>query len=332
MSNYSYKNTPLTNLCKGYSINTFITKFNTGLTYVTSTYTNVVNERPIKLDYKYDGTDISTYCIANYIESSTTNFTNTQIPSWCTKIRAVLVGGGGGGHPGTAANYISTTNPAINQNENINQFYKVDKHSRYVYSDYNHPTDIANYDRVNEYTLPVADDGGGGGTYQENEHYHNNNINISVNTTYTLDKPATAGGGGGSGGFIYLKDKTIGNNAVSITVGSGGNISSNGNDTVLKLGTSTTYTAGGGKSATNTSGGAAVSNNINNDSDTNNYVSVAGNDGSAPSTTTGGSSGTSSEKNYNTNSTNGSGGTGGYNNSNAASGKNGYYRIYFLTD
>ena len=121
-TNYYKNNIALNSICKYITSNTpdisnnFYKSMN--IPSGTLTFSSSINETPLNLGYSYKGTDISQYFIANYIESSTTNFTNSQIPSWCTKIRTILVGAGGSGSDGTKGNEIQ--NAATNQNQNAN--------------------------------------------------------------------------------------------------------------------------------------------------------------------------------------------------------------------
>lgn len=46
--------------------------------------------------YNYLGSDVSTFCIANYVDN--TAITKTNIPVWCTHIRVVMVSSGGTGY------------------------------------------------------------------------------------------------------------------------------------------------------------------------------------------------------------------------------------------
>jgi hypothetical protein len=76
-------------------------------------FTSSIIETPNYLfNYKYNGTDISTYCIATWVDS---NSGFSSLPSWCTKIRAVLIGGGGAGCQGEFSKN-NQTNTHINNN------------------------------------------------------------------------------------------------------------------------------------------------------------------------------------------------------------------------
>jgi len=123
MSNYYKESIRLSNICL--SINTSdvsnnsFKNLNIPLNSTAGFFTGTVNEKPDNLGYTINGTDISTYCIANYFEtSSATSFTT---PSWCKKIRAVLIGAGGSGSVGQSAQ--NTTNAATNQNEILHYNY-----------------------------------------------------------------------------------------------------------------------------------------------------------------------------------------------------------------
>lgn len=78
-----------------------------------------VNEKINATNYLYNGVDICNNCFAVYIDSEQNkNISNIVIPSWCSKIRAILIGGGGGGK-----SFINTqTNVPANHNIVITNF------------------------------------------------------------------------------------------------------------------------------------------------------------------------------------------------------------------
>lgn len=70
---------------------------------ITYTASNNAFENPSSFGYKKDGVDIANSMMAKYIDY-TSDYTipnnNTVIPSWCTKLRFIAIGGGGGGGSG----------------------------------------------------------------------------------------------------------------------------------------------------------------------------------------------------------------------------------------
>ena len=110
MTHY-YKNTPSTTTYNLDEIITGLTSNNSYFKIAKNNYTSAskmfganINEGiSISLGYKYNNIDICN----NAIAYRTTNSGNLSIPSWCNKICAVLVGGGGQGQSGGLGN-IST--------------------------------------------------------------------------------------------------------------------------------------------------------------------------------------------------------------------------------
>lgn len=81
-------------------------------------FTSSIIETPNSaFNYKYNGTDISTYCVATWVDS---NSGFSSLPSWCTKIRAVLIGGGGAGHQGEFSYNVQNNNHQNNSIQNSN--------------------------------------------------------------------------------------------------------------------------------------------------------------------------------------------------------------------
>jgi len=128
---YYYKTTvDLKDIMNSINTNTIGTSY-TGLgitvnnSYV-SDFTSTVVETPSNTSYLYQTTDIATYCIA---KSDVYTISNTiTIPSWCNKIRAVLVGTGGTGGSGGASiyqyeNHQHYHNNVIYNNNNDNDVY-----------------------------------------------------------------------------------------------------------------------------------------------------------------------------------------------------------------
>ena len=126
---YFYKNIriagPITNtegLCS-YLTNTAVSSNfnNIGLVIGNQTPFNNIIESPTTLNYSITNTDISSYTIAGYI-SGTGGESSITLPSWCTKIRAVLVGGGGGGGASTLKIQIDQIQHVHNEGYNQGSF------------------------------------------------------------------------------------------------------------------------------------------------------------------------------------------------------------------
>lgn len=280
-----------------------------GLSTVEKTFNSSINETPNTLGYIYDNTDISNYCIAPYVESSGTTY--SSIPDWCTKIRAILVGGGGKG--GTGLIGTSTTTPAVQYNIAHYYYHNFTYFKKYKnYSIWNNPDSFIDSYEVYTVTDKMQ--------YQYVYVHHN----IPAVTTQT--STGSGGGGGGGGAFLYLDNITL-QGSVSVTKGGPGG------STTLTIGT-TTYTANKGANAsgsTKGSGGAASAHGT---------IKVKGNDGNDPSGSTAGAGGTSVLSTYTsvitTSYGKGSEGTDGRGGGDqppaAGNGNDGYYRIYFLTN
>lgn len=276
--------------------------------------------------YKYNGVDIATYMVASFVESSTSNFSSTQIPSWCNKLRVILIGGGAGGGTAQTSYYWGGAN--WNQ-----QTARVDQHGCHYYDSdqssgrYSQQTDRYDYD------VP----------------YNGNQQAPSQNTT-------AGGGGGGGGAFIYLPafDVTSTKSTVEIQVGAGGaggaaynrdngnldntqrNRGQAGQATILKISNANYSVAGGGGINNNAweAGAAGTASGIN--TGTNN----PGQEGQAYINASGGAAGVSGcSDTYSTNTTIRSYGVGGRGSDArqgtgypaGGNGTNGYYRVYFLT-
>ena len=314
MSNYKSNEIPLNTICNSIT-NANISNFYKGLTISSGSANFInatINEKPNSLGYSYEGIDISQYCIATYVESSGTKF--TSIPSWCTKIRAILVGAGGSGASGAKGsnrrvdavhhNYLNEHHHRNNQNQNsANNNYDYDGPIGADYNVYN--------DENNRHN---------------NTGNHNNKFNHQNTAAYDVQTSGAGGGGGGGGGFIYLDTTDIVGKSLQIQGGD------SVKDTVLKIQT-TSYTALGGNNASNTtlgSGGATQGTST---------INATGKNGkSVIGSAKGGLGGNSGLAVYSTNLSygkggNGSDGVGGLETVvSGSSGQNGYYRIYFLTN
>lgn len=122
---------------------------------------NNINEAPNNLNYKLNGTDISTYLVSYYLESSG----SIAIPSWCNSIRAIIVGGGGG-----AGDYDHTHNHNSGYNLNLGATTK-----------FYHQTDYDN----------AGGPGGGGGFVYI--------ANANVSGIQTIQSSIGSGGAAGTG-------------------------------------------------------------------------------------------------------------------------------------
>jgi hypothetical protein len=150
-----------------------------------------INEMPSPLGYSYQGTDISSYAVARYIElvggQSTTTF-----PSWCKKIRAVIVGAGGGGGQIQQLDQQWHNSGYNNGHSATNKFY--------------HNSDIHQH----------IDGGGGGGA---GFIYINNS---QVTGIQSLQAYAGTGGGLGAGGQASQLILTVNGTANQFLAGGGG--------------------------------------------------------------------------------------------------------------
>jgi len=162
-----------------------------------------IDEKPNTIGYSYPQnnveTDISTWSIAPYIDSTTvTSFTQANLPTWCKNIRVVTIGGGGSGTPSSHRNsnhdhYINqnirtdsgTGNHAQTQENNSGQHDGVVPNPPTQVHPSIHVQPGANHQGHGQLEQSFKNDG-----YHYNDHIHDN-TNI-----------ASTGGGGGAG--IYL--------------------------------------------------------------------------------------------------------------------------------
>jgi len=325
MSNYYKNGVSLSTLCKGITTSNYGASFNSlGLTLVTIdtvSSTTAVNEKPNNLGYLLNGTDISTYCIAPYVESTGTN-NYSSIPSWCSGIRTVLIGGGGTGTAGSVGT-VGTNAEAYQIN--------------YTAIHYDHKDNKGGQSSQNNWGPTVGVDinfpPGHNSAHTDNSNYQQKYVNY--NTTHSNfagqfnQQKGADGAGGGGGAFIYLNNIPVQSNNTQIQIQAGG--ANQGSKLTLGGTASVIYTAGAGGNATGSTVGAAGSYSI---QGTNPYEIVnAG--GSTASTRTGGSSGFYQ---YSSSFASGNGGNGtsgvgaGETVTSAVGGQAGYYRIYFLTN
>jgi hypothetical protein len=312
MSNYYYKtfsgiDVSLNNIVRVITNTNAYNSFgNSGLTlqtnYASSFLTTSVGESVAEpFGYSYNGTDISTYCIAPYIEyDGSTNYGNTiNIPNWCKKIRVLLLGGGGGG--GTAQASQQEPYPAVNiQQNNYNDNNNVE---------INAPGPGDTHDQSPGHRNDHHN-AGQGALNTHGDHGPNNvNQNKAAGVHHTI---LTSGQQSTGGSFLYLSDVQVGTaSSCQVQVGTGGSTGSSttavsGGTTVLKIGSTTIHS----RSNYGTTFPLLSTN-------------TAASWGSYLSNTA-----TTTIKNY------GKAGTGGVAVSGPAvpgqAGTNGYYRIYFL--
>lgn len=283
---------------------------NSGLTLQTNyassfSTTSVVESVAEPFGYSYNGTDISTYCIAPYIEyDGTTNYGNTiNIPNWCKKIRVLLLGGGGGG--GTAQASQQTYHPAVNihqHNNNQNTGAAIVIGDKALFN---------NHEQMGNEHHNNHENTGNSGVVPDNQDNSDNFVQHDT-AAYTNHVTKDSGQQSTGGSFLYLSEVQVGSaTTCEVQVGTGGSIGTStgktfGGTTVLKIGSTTI--------SSNTNYGTTfplLSTN------------TAASWGSYLSNTA-----TTTIKNY------GKAGTGGTAISGDAvagtAGTNGYYRIYFL--
>jgi hypothetical protein len=321
MSNYYYKTAPISTVIKyitdSSTYNSFASFAPLNTSY-TSNFSNDINEKPNTLNYTYQNTDISNFCIANYVDGTSTATEN--IPTGAVSARIILIGGGGGGSTGQIA---VNGAPAINVSQNyyqgvIRSYYynpSVSGPGGYPGLGPSPPPELPDYDNDGPWGSP----GGGGGTYYFHQHHHAAIPNVQ----------AKGGASGGGGGFVHFTIPLSGLTTIPVTVGSGGSANKNGGDTTITV-NSVTYKAGGGGGSTNLNSAGSAST-----SSCPGYTLL--NEGSFgfPASGSNGSPGaangittylspTSSFPSY------GKGGAGGDNSNPGNSGNSGYYKIYYL--
>ena len=306
-----------------------------GLPIVSATFAvvNDINEKPNNLGYLYNGTDISQYCIAPYVESTGTTF--SSIPPWCKNVRAILIGAGGNGGTGEQGNIANHAAVNINIREvqkitadrDRNDFIVKDHTHYYIFSSI-HPriekADNSTAGRNGDYDLLETFTHGRDHQHRKSK-MHQHNI-----AEYTDQQTGATGGGGGGGAFIYLNSIQV-QSGTTLTIEGG----SSGQATTLTVQT-TKYIAEKGGNAVGTTKGTGGSVQITN-KPSNIIIDISGN-GKNGDVGTKGASGFSS---YSTAFSYGNGGDGGagsaganpkVNGTTGTPGQAGYYRIYFLTD
>jgi hypothetical protein len=121
MTNYQYKGIDINNIISGINsanrstILTNLPKLNV-TPQLNSEFTSasIINiERPANIGYQLNGIDISTYCIAKYIDyTSPGSYPLGALlgTTMATRMMAVIIGGGGGGGAGTSNTYTAAQN------------------------------------------------------------------------------------------------------------------------------------------------------------------------------------------------------------------------------
>lgn len=267
---FKYNDVDLNVICEGTTSTTFTTGF-TQLSRLQSglsiTFTNnTVNERPNNLNYKYNGVDISTYCIAKY--SITTG--SIAIPTKCTSIGVILVGGGAGSGGSTqnqcqaAIAYVAPVYVTVSQYDRTTHHNQGTQHGNIQ----------QNQDGANgAQTFNLGADTQG---------YPNNNQNVHVWPTRTYEQQqqtgtaavaevnsgSQAGQAGVGGSYVYLTSTVTQGSNINIVIGAGGTASAAGTtsftaggDTYIQIaGGSAIYAPGGGSNTTISSGGNVITN------------------------------------------------------------------------
>jgi hypothetical protein len=295
------------------------TTYTTGIFSTTSSsdFTNI-DESPNTLYYTYQGTDVSEWCIASYVDSSTGLGT---IPSWCTNVRIILIGGGGDAqrqqNPNNNVNqdnahYISNQHDGLqNQSGKPNQHQaQTQPGNENNMENHQHGTSQhGNHDGINHFHDTQ--------NQQVNQIHHNNN---KANT----DNFQQAGNGGAGIYLTTISTQTY--SQIEITAGQ------SNQSTILQLSSnssnSTAYiiTAGGAQQA---SVGTITGQNIQtqgNNISINNQLIGYGYSGASGQGSAVGVNGIANSQTYSTTLTWGDGGS-----SASTPGVAGYYRVYFLT-
>ena len=330
MSNYSYKGVPISSIVKYITNTAAAASFKmTNAAMTTTTYVSPftsITETPNNLQYQYNSTDISSFCISNYVEVTSSGTVTT--PSWCTSMRIVLIGGGAKGiSSGTSYNQYTAANQ---QDYNVNARSDGGTFFAFVYSPYPAgPAPNGQYDYDQGFNFGANKIPAGTPYIQQHQHH-----------TASSDVQATGsnGSGGGSGGFVYFNisssGSTLQNITIPVTIGAKGNsTSTSGGATSVSI-FGNTITAGGGSNV----GGA-------NDVSRLSYITTATTSGTindSGSTRAGTSGGVISKLSTAGSLTYGAGGTGGSvaaaaTGSTTSTGPNagvdgnaGYVRIYYL--
>lgn len=230
LGNYKYKGAALSTVIKGINSSTSTTiktAITNGFNLVASDIVGSavpftgVDEKPAAINYKYNGTDISTYAIAKYTKDAGT----ITIPAWCNKIRYALCGAGGAGGAATANTEYQTT-------------YHYQGH--YYDGWYHYYNYHGSYATQNNNAQSGAGGGAGGFIYSTNTVTPGSTIVLAIgagasgkdggNTTLTVGSSTYTANGGkkaatttkGEGGIGSENDGNDGSANVSVTSGDGG--------------------------------------------------------------------------------------------------------------
>lgn len=344
MSNYKSVDVSFNDLCSSFTTDIGNNYKNTNIQIKASDFNNngdfTINEKPDKLKYFVDGTDISDFSIAKYIDmSGTFTITNSDIPLWCKKIRAVLVGGGGSGGKGTNAK--NTYVPAVNRNQYKYQEQSYqrqnEKRKDVGHTNSENNTNYNNTDqKPTEYNNSTTEkfyannDGRLVNTHNITRHFSMvNQTNTAANNS---QQAGIGGAGGGGGGFIYLDNVDVFGKTLKVDA-SGGNIT-------LSTGTSNYARVKKGTDATGNTNGSGGGTDFNSYSN----VRYPGGNGAKSNSNTGSASGKSKLSSISSSIPYGNGGNGGnggiapINESKEVPGNDGvpgqssFCRIYFLTN
>ena len=226
----------------------------------TTTPYNSVNEKINNMDYKIDGTDISTYMIAPYAENPSGTVT---LPAWCNSIRAVIVGGGGGGGA-EYHNHAGNSGYDLGSGATTKFYHDYDNDykgggaggSGFIY--------ISNATNITSISAAVGDGGAVGGESAASGDGGNSTLTINVTSIFTAGggKKGSFGTSSAAGGVGTAGTNTITNNLsasvinYSGTNGSGttGGVSGAGNNATYTAKSGTTYGNGGGNATAGKSG------------------------------------------------------------------------------
>jgi hypothetical protein len=294
-----YKNNVALSTIIKYITNSTITNYykNTGIaqsySYV-SDFTSSINEKPTSTTYTFtsSNTDISTYSIAYWIDSTQT----LTIPAWSSSIRAILIGSGGTGGSGQGNR--------VYQQQDFHSHQQDYHHNDGFGHHNNHPYNQQD-SQQHTYTPGTGGGGGGGGGFL----YITSQITgqTTPSSQYQQYQIQAQAQTSGSNTQLSIQQTAYvaftGGTAQGQNVGSGGQ--TNGTGTINSAGYngSTPQSSTGGNGGKNGGYQTYVSS-----SSTLNSYGVGGAGGQGGSSTSTSQSGQSGQ-----------------------SGGNGYYRIYFLT-
>jgi hypothetical protein len=284
-----------------------------------SDFTNTVTETPNLLNYQINGVDIAEKSIAYWVEGTQANG-SISVPSWATKIRAVLIGAGGSGGQNNLENNNQIIYRNISNNHNNQDFSEHQTNNEGITElqyQITNDAQLVNYDR------------------NQNPQYNNNTQNndqVNQQTEhYQINCHNNYGAGGGGGAFLYLSDIIVEGNSNIICNSQKTELQNNnlsyiagaGNNGGCNTQTTQSARANGGSGGTITVTAPTQSSGISSNGGSGTNVAAF----TTVSTTFSG--GESGGNNYIINETIKSYGKGG---NSRSSGNSGYYRIYFLTN